>query len=562
MSAGQPRDDAPGAAPAAPATAPAAAPASGASRDDAPVPGVPPGPWRALLLAAVAACAACGLIYELALLALAASLGRGDVVATSVIVAGYVAALGLGALAAKPLVARAASSFLLVEATLGLIGGLSASALYAVFAITGDALAPLTLSTLLIGVLVGAEVPLLMTLLQRGVSASAEDSGRVLANLNAADYLGALLGGLAWPFLLLPQLGLLRATAATGLVNVAAALFIGVVLLRGIAGRRALLAAVAMLLVAATALTALLVKARDVEVTVRQRLYAAPVVHAEASRYQDIVVTRDGADRRLYLDGGLQYSTRDEHRYTESLVFPAVTPETRTALVLGGGDGLAARDLLTVPGMERIVQVELDPAVIELARTELREDNGGSLDDPRVTVRVDDAFAWLREAAPGAGDVPAGGFDAVYVDLPDPDSAVLARLYSEEMYGMIRKVTAPHGRLVVQSGSPFSTPDAYWRTVNTVEAAGWGVTPYHVHVPTFGDWGFTLAARDGVPVPVEYPRFAGGDPGPEMRFLTPAIAEASMAFGADDARRDLEPTTLAHPRIVDDLRRGYRQAGQ
>ncbi|MGB6209347.1 MAG: spermidine synthase, partial [Mycobacterium sp.] len=154
------------------------------------------GRWRAVLLAAVAACAACGIIYELALLTLSASLNGGGIVATSLIVAGYIAALGAGALLVKPLLARAAITFIAVEALLGIIGGLSAAALYVMFSFIGGSLLVLALGTAVIGGLVGAEVPLLMTMLQRGRSSGPTDTGRTLANLTAADYLGALIGGL------------------------------------------------------------------------------------------------------------------------------------------------------------------------------------------------------------------------------------------------------------------------------------------------------------------------------------------------------------------------------
>src|ERR1700744_4812914 len=181
------------------------------------------GRWRAVLLPAVAACAACGIIYELALLTLSASLNGGGIVATSLIVAGYIAALGAGALLIKPLLAHAAITFIAVEALLAIVGGLSAAALYVVFAFVDGSAWVVGLRPRAVGGLVGAEVPLLMTLLQRGRLAGASDTGRTLANLNAADYLGALLGGLVWPFLLLPQLGMIRGAAATGIINLAAA---------------------------------------------------------------------------------------------------------------------------------------------------------------------------------------------------------------------------------------------------------------------------------------------------------------------------------------------------
>src|ERR1700759_3471105 len=352
--------------------------------------------WRAVLLASVAACAACGIIYELALLTLSTSLNGGGIIATSLIVAGYIAALGAGALLVKPLLARAAITFVAVEALLGIVGGLSATALYVMFSFVGGSLLMLALGTALIGALVGAEVPLLMTLLQQGRVAGATDTGRTLANLNAADYLGALSGGLAWPFVLLPHLGMIRGAAATGIVNLVAAAVVSIFLLRRVVTARQLGAALGALGLALVLLATLLVRAQDIEATSRQRLYPDPIIAFRQSPYQEIVVPRRGNDTRLYLDGGLQFSTRDEYRYTESLVYPALGAGAHSVLVLGGGDGLAARELLRSPGVDNIVQVELDPAVIELARSTMRSANGGSLDNPRVDVVTDDAMSWLR----------------------------------------------------------------------------------------------------------------------------------------------------------------------
>jgi spermidine synthase len=510
------------------------------------------GRWRAVLLAAVAACAACGIVYELALLTLSASLNGGGIVATSLIVAGYIAALGAGALLVKPLLAHAAISFIAVEALLGIIGGLSAAALYVVFAFVDGSTWVLALSTALIGVLVGAEVPLLMTLLQQRRTASkdpAADAGRTLANLNAADYLGALLGGLVWPFVLLPQLGMIRGAAATGIINLAAAAVVSIFLLRHVVSTRQLVTALCALAAALGLLATLLVRSADIETTSRQRLYADPIIAYRHTPYQEIVVTRRGSDMRLYLDGGLQFSTRDEYRYTESLVYPALGGDfkgARSVLVLGGGDGLAARELLRQPGVGKIVQVELDPAVIDLARTTMREANGGSLDNPRVKVVIGDALTWLR------GAVDVGRFDAIIVDLPDPDTPVLGRLYSTEFYALAARALAPGGLMVVQSGSPFSTSTAFWRTVSTIRAAGYAVTPYHVHVPTFGDWGFALAQHaDAAPTP-RVPADA-----PPLRFLNQRVLDAATVFSGDIGPRSLEPSTLDNPRVVEDMRHGY-----
>jgi spermidine synthase len=498
-----------------------------------------------VLLAAVAACAACGIIYELALLTLSTSLNGGGIVATSLIVAGYIAALGAGALLAKPLLARAAITFIAVEALLGIIGGLSAAALYVMFSFIGGSLLVLAVGTALIGGLVGAEVPLLMTLLQRGRTAGPTDTGRTLANLTAADYLGALIGGLLWPFLLLPHLGMIRGAAATGIINLVAAAVVSIFALRQVVSVRQLITALCALAAALALLATLLVRAADIETASRQRLYADPIIAHRHSAYQEIVVTRRGNDMRLYLDGGLQFSSRDEYRYTESLVYPALGAGAHSVLVLGGGDGLAARELLRQPGVDNIVQVELDPAVIELARRTMRSANDGSLDNPRVHVITGDAMAWLRGPHPES-------FDAIIVDLPDPDTPVLGRLYSTEFYTLAARALAPDGLMVVQAGSPYSTPIAFWRTVSTIEAAGYKVAPYHVYVPTFGDWGFALARRGGAsPRPTMPPN------APPLRFLNQSVLDAAAVFADDVRPRNLEPSTLEHPRVVEDIRHGY-----
>jgi spermidine synthase len=516
---------------------------------DAAPPSAPAAPGRAarvLLLAAVAACAACGLVYELVLLTLSTSLTGGGITQTSLIVAGYVAALGIGALLAKPFLGHAATAFVAVEIALGIAGGLSAVTLYVAFSFYGTSTAVLVLATLVLGALVGAEVPLLMTLLQTGRSSGdARSAGRVLANLNAADYAGALLGGLAWPFLLLPAVGQVRGAAVTGLVNLVAAAAVAAFLLRRQMSRSAQYAAAVALLVALAVLATLLVRADDIEVTARQRLYADPIVTAQRSAYQEIVVTERKGDVRLYLNGDLQFSSVDEHRYSEALVHPALARNPERVLVLGGGDGLAARELLRAPSVREVVQVELDPAVVALANTRLVDLNDAALQDGRVQVVLADAFRWLRER-------PAEGFDAIVVDLPDPDTPALARLYSTEFYGLVAAALEPGGLMVVQAGSPYSTPTAFWRTVSTVASAGLAVTPYHVHVPSFGDWGFVLAAAEPAG-----PELRLSPTAPPMRFLDAQVLQAAGVFPPDQGPQVLPPTTLDRPRVVDDLRQGY-----
>ncbi|MEV4523411.1 polyamine aminopropyltransferase [Micromonospora tulbaghiae] len=506
---------------------------------------------RAAVLLAVFVCAACGLVYELALVALGSYL-IGDTVGQASIVLGVmVFAMGVGALVAKPLQSRAVVSFAVIELTLALLGGLSVLGLYAAFAWL-DLYGPALVGTaFVLGLLIGAEIPLLMVMLQRIREQSA---GSAVADLFAADYVGALLGGLAFPFLLIPVFGQLKGALVVGAVNAVAGVVLVFTVFRADLSRRARAA-----LGAATVAVGLLlgyawVTAHDFEVTTRQQLYRDPVVHAERSRYQEIVLTRSvrepghsDTDLRLFLNGDLQFSSIDEYRYHEALVHPAMRGAHGDVLVLGAGDGLAAREILKYPDVRSVTLVDLDPAVVELARREpqLRELNRESLTDPRVRVLNLDAFAWLRAAT--------DRFDVVIADLPDPDETATAKLYTIEFYTLVRPVLAPGGRLVVQSGSPYFAPRSYWSIERSVREAGFATVPYHVDVPSFGDWGFVLAAPGDVAPELALP----ADP-PPLRFLTPEVLAAAGTFPADRARLDVPASTLLRPRVLDYAREEWR----
>lgn len=505
---------------------------------------------RALLLLAAFLCAACGLAYELSLLTLGQYLVGGGVYQTSVVVGVFVFAMGVGSFAAKPLLARAAVSFVAVELALALAGGLSVMALYACYSWL-DLYTPALLATsLLVGGLIGSEIPLLMALLQQVRAQAAAES---VADLVAIDYVGALAGGLAFPFLLLPVFGQVRGAMVVAAVNLLAAVLV-LVVLRGAALSRRALGVMAglgtvVLLVLATALWG----AGQFLVDARQALYDDPIAYAGTSPYQEVVVTRSlpgpggGRDVRLYLDGDLQFSSTDEYRYHEALVHPAITAQTRSVLVLGGGDGLALREVLKHPRVRRVVEVELDRVVLDLARrnTLLTSLNHGSLDDPRVTVVKADAMSWLRS--------PGERFDTVVVDMPDPDSPATAKLYSVEFYALAARHLAPGGRMVVQAGSPYFARESFWCKARTVAAAGLAVTPYHVDVPSFGDWGFVLAGRGTAP-----PLQVSPDVAPTLRFVDDELLAAARVFPRDRDEVGHDVSTLDRPVVLRHEAAGYR----
>ncbi|MYV55727.1 polyamine aminopropyltransferase, partial [Streptomyces sp. SID3212] len=432
---------------------------------------VRPDAGRFLILAVVFICAACGLVYELELVALASYLIGDSVTQASVVLSVMVFAMGVGSLLAKRLRPWAAVGFGLVEAALALLGGCSALVLYASFAWVGESRPALVAFSLAIGVLIGAEIPLLMTLIQR---VSRQDAGGTVADLFAADYVGALVGGLAFPFLLLPWLGQLTGALLTGAVNaLAGGALVLWVFRRDLTPRsRLLLVIVNILVLAVLATTAVLVD--DFERAARRAVYGDGVRVAVHTEVQEVVLTGGrGEPLDLYLDGRLRVSGRDEYRYHEALVHPAMRGPHGRVLVLGGGDGLAAREVLRYGDVRAVTVVELDPGVVRLARADpaLSELNGHAYDDPRLRVVTADAFAWLRA---WHGEP----YDVIVSDLPNPGITASTKLYSEEFYALARGVLADGGRLAVHAGSPTAQPRTYWTVDATLRAAGFGTSPY------------------------------------------------------------------------------------
>ncbi|MEU0070746.1 polyamine aminopropyltransferase [Streptomyces sp. NPDC006332] len=521
---------------------------------------VRPDTGRFFVLACVFVCAACGLVYELELVALASYLIGDSVTQASVVLSVMVFAMGIGSLAAKRLRWHAAAAFGALEAALALVGGCSAMALYAVFAWTGAwgglwASGPrclLVAFSLAIGLLIGAEVPLLMELIQR---IRRQDAGGAVADLFAADYVGALVGGLAFPFLLLPRLGQLTGALLTGTVNAVA----GAVLVLGLFRRDLTCRARCLLLAANLAVLALLATAAvlvdDFERAARQAVYGDDVRVAVQTDIQEVVLTggTDGRPVGLFLDGRLRVSGRDEHRYHEALVRPAMNGPHARVLVLGGGDGLAAREALRYPDVRSVDIVEIDADVVRLARQDpaLARLNGHVYGDARVRVSTADAFGWLRRA-------PSAAYDVVIADLPDPGITASTKLYSREFYDLARRVLADDGRLAVHAGPVASRRRVFWTVDTTVRAAGLHTAPYRVGGRDSGftagpdrtagpqraprDWGFVLASATSRP-----PLRLAPD-GPRPRTLTQASLTADARAAAGTRITGLPPSTLVHPR--------------
>lgn len=466
-----------------------------------------------ILLLSVFVVATCGLVYELLAGTIATYLLGDSVTQFSTVIGTYLFAMGLGSWFSRYVKRDYLKWFVRVEILIALIGGTSAASLFLMFTVVEDFRPILYSMVLLTGFLVGLEIPLLIRILKGRYS-----FGDLVSNVLTYDYIGALAASLVFPLVLVPFVGLVRGGFVIGLVNISVALLLVFRLRKDRLLGPERLAAV---LVAAILLAGAVFSEKLQSISEAQ-LYDDPIVYATSSKYQRIAFTRRNGDMRLYLNGNLQFSSRDEYRYHEALVWPALARVERPSnvLILGGGDGLALREVLRNPEVEEVTLVDLDPEITRLFATvpALRRMNLSAFDDPRVNTINADAYTWVRDSR----EI----FDVVIVDFPDPTNYSIGKLYSLGFYRYLGRIVAPDGLVAVQSTAPYIAPQAFAMIGDTLSAAGFETRPYHVYVPSFGDWGFTLAGKKA---PGEL-----AAPLPEdLRFLTPEAEKTMYSFAPD-----------------------------
>ena len=482
-----------------------------------------------ILLLSVLVVATCGLIYELLAGTLASYLLGDSVTQFSTVIGTYLFAMGVGSWLSRYVTHDELGVFVRVEILIALLGGWSAAGLFLLFPIAADFRIALYSLVLAIGILVGLEIPLLIRILRHRFALR-----ELVSNVLTYDYVGALVASLLFPLVLVPWLGLIRTGFVFGLANIAVA----IALLLIMRGKRPIAFDLVTAGAVSLSLLAGLLYAERLQQWSEVAFYQEPVIYSRSTPYQRIVLTRYGNDLRLYLNGNLQFSSRDEYRYHEALVWPVLgrVANPRSVLILGGGDGLAAREVLRDGRVERVTLIDLDPEMTRLFREtpQLAALNRGSLSSPRIRVINDDAFRWVRRQT--------AQYDAIIIDFPDPTEFSLGKLYTESFYHEVARLLAPHGMMTVQSTSPLVAPQSYWTVATTLEATGLIAKGYHAYVPSFGEWGFTLAAHLPVSDAVSLPS--------KLRFLTPTAERAMFEFPPDMARRPTPVNRLDNQALV------------
>lgn len=479
-----------------------------------------------LLFLNVIIIATCGLIYEL-LAATVSSYVLGDSVTQFSLVIGiYLSAMGVGSWLSGFLDKELAKRFVEIEMAVAVLGGFSAPLLFLTFASLSYFNIILYGLVFVIGALVGLEIPLLMRILKDEL-----DFKKLVARVLALDYAGALVASLLFPIFLVPKLGLVRTSLLFGLLNAGVGIW-GTWLLENLIKNRDLTILRIKGFVVVILLVIAFIKADSLTTLAEDSLFVDNVIYAKSSSYQRIVITKGKTGYSLFLNGNLQFNSFDEYRYHEALVHPAFAAfggDAKRILVLGGGDGLAVREILKYPNIESVTLVDLDPMMTQISKTvpALGELNKNSLLDPRVSVINNDAFIWLdqTETAP---------FDVAIVDFPDPNNFALGKLYTTRFYNLLKKKLKPDSAVVIQTTSPLFARKSFWCIMKTLEAAGFYTKPYNTTVPSFGIWGYALAKLE----PFETPQKPAENI--ELKFLNAQSFAGMFEFSADTSLRNGE----------------------
>ena len=439
-----------------------------------------------LLKAALFATGLAGIVSEYTLSTLATYFLGDSVFQWTMIVSIMLFSMGLGSRLSKRIDTKLLEKFIWIEFGLSCIASNVTVIVYTVFAFYSDTTFIIYFLSVVVGLFIGMEIPLVVRL-NEGFESLKVNISSALEN----DYYGSLAGGAFFAFVGLPILGLTYTPLILGAVNFSVAiLFILVIWKEITSSQRRSLTIYGTLTLSVLILTGLfsekIVKWGD------HIRYKDRVVYSEQTRYQKIVLTYSEGNHWLFLNGHQQLSTIDEELYHEPLVHPAIQLHSspRRALVLGGGDGAAVRELLKYRELEKIVLVDLDPAVTNLAKTHpaLLAINRNSLNHEKVEVINQDGFTYLEEV----NEL----FDVIIADFPDPRTVDLGRLYSREFYWLCNRALSENGILVTQAGSPYYAEQAYQCIDKTIQEAGFSTLLLHNQVPSLGEWGWVLGAKN------------------------------------------------------------------
>ncbi len=495
-----------------------------------------------ILLLSVFIVGFCTIIYEL-LIGSVSSYFLGDSIKQfSVVIGLTMTAMGLGTLISRLINKNLIYCFIFVEVLLAIIGGLCVPVLYFAYTIETIYYSVMILFLLAIGILIGLEIPLLTRIMEKYY-----DLKNNISNVLSLDYLGAFIATIVFPFILLPYLGVFESSVLAGFLNLIVAIM-NFYWFKDKILRKKSVKLVCLIILISVFLGGLFLCSKELVKKWENNIFEDRVIFSKQTRYQKLVMTKNKEDIRLFIDGNVQFSSIDEYRYHELLVhIPLSLAKNKdNILVLGGGDGLAAREILKYNDVKNITVVDLDKEMTDLAKNNkyFTKLNQNSFHNKKIEIKNEDAFKFIENTDKF--------YDVIIVDLPDPNNSSLARLYSREFYKILKKKLSFHGIIVTQATSPFFSTEAFWCINESLKAAGFNHTyPYHIYVPSFGDWGFIMASNlkydiNNININVE------------TKFIDNEVVLNAFKLEKDVQKDKIQYSTLDRPKILEYYLNGWR----
>ncbi|MBU1195625.1 MAG: polyamine aminopropyltransferase [Proteobacteria bacterium] len=536
-----------------------------------------------LLCACMFASGACGIILEYVQASLASMILGNSFEQWAMVIGLMLFWMGFGSLIQAQIPKeKLIYTFIGVETGLALVGGFSPTLTYLAYGYTAHYGLVLYFFVSFIGIMIGLEIPVII----RINNDFSDELSTNLGNILSADYIGSLVGALIYVFVLLRFTPITEAAFLTAGINFLLAFITFIYFSKaGLIHKKALPAII--MVITFFAVSSGIWNNREWNLKIEQPLYDDPIILSRTSQYQHIVITHYTPfdEVRLFLNGNLQFCSTDEARYHEPMVHPIMNlaPVRSKVLILGGGDGCALREVLKYEDVKHILLVDLDPDMTHLARTDpvLTRINQNAFKDSRLvhmagagvspgddrriykntprknneknqseTQKLADVKVMNIDADRFLSAVP-GFWDVIIIDLPDPSTPELTKLYSKEFYKKIKQHLSQHGLMVVQATSPYLAKESYLCIGRTIQSADLAILPFHENVPSFGDWGWFLAWHaniDSAKITRRIDHLTFDIP---TRYITPEVFKAELVFGKGQLEtRNTQINTLLFPVLL------------
>lgn len=536
-----------------------------------------------LLCACMFASGACGIILEYIQASLASMILGNSFEQWAMVIGLMLFWMGFGSLIQTRIEKRyLIYSFIGVETGLALIGGFSPTLTYLAYGQTAHYSLVLYFFVSFIGIMIGLEIPIIIRINNDYTNELSTNLGNILS----ADYLGSLVGALIYVYVLIRYTPITEAAFLTAGINFLLAVVTCIYFTtRGLIKKGLFLPVI--LVIAMSSLGYGYINNRSWNLKLEQPLFDDPIVLSQTTQYQHIVITHYQPlnETRLFLNGNLQFCSLDEARYHEPLVHPVMNlvPQHKKVLILGGGDGCALREVLKYNSVDDILLVDLDPGMTRLAATHplLTALNRDAFKDARVTTLETHGVSagtnrriymeTGRSAAPDSrtetkrvADVQimnidadkfletvSGFWDVIIVDMPDPSTPELIKLYSKEFYRKIKRHLSQNGLAVIQATSPYLARESFLCIGRTIESAGLSTLPFHENVPSFGDWGWYLAWDPSISTEKIRQKIQDIAFPVETAFITPEVFHSELVFGKEQlTSANTDINTLLFPTLL------------